>query len=104
MNYSYKIIFVKTIACILITLAFLLIVELFWLASYKKGRKKGLSGKLISTFIIVIETLNSGLLVQIANSVICEKINEEYYLSKDLSIICSDDAYLKWVKKIIIIN
>lgn len=97
MNFPYKIIFVKTIVRIAITITFLLFAEVFWVIIFTRRRKKGLSERIISTFIIIMENLNSGLLVQITDSVICEKINEKYYLSKDVNLLCSGDTYIKWV-------
>lgn len=101
MNFPHEIIFVKTIIRITITMIFLIFSELFWIVYFfkEKRKKKGFSGRIVSTFIIIMENLNSGLLVQILDSVVCEKINDNYYLSKDLNVSCSGSNYFTWVSK-----
>ena len=96
--FSYKIIFVKTISNVFLILIILIIFELIWIIGYFIGKKSNLKMKIISTFVIIMETYNSGVLVQITNSIVCKQIGEKYFLSKDLLINCEDKYYLDWVK------
>ena len=52
--------------------------------------------RLTSTLIILIETFNSGILIQIANSISCEQMNDKLVLSQNLSIDCEDENFLKF--------
>ena len=74
-----------------------MIFNLIWIILYWKKKVLDLKGNLFSTFIIVSETFNSGLLIQIINSVICENINDSYYLTNDLNVDCDDENFIKIV-------
>lgn len=52
---------------------------------------------MISSLIIIIETFNSGFLMQIASAISCENINKHYYLSKNLKIDCDEEDFINIV-------
>ena len=86
---------------------YLLISELVWIFLYVFRKTKNIKGNLTSTLVIITETYNSGILIQIVNSVVCEKINQSFFLSKDLAINCDTEEFVKLVnknKKLIFVN
>ena len=96
-NLNYHAIFVKSIIQILFLIVYLIMASFFWIIHFFCSKKKNLIGNLISTFIILLETYNSGLLIQLTNSLNCEKLNNSYYLAKDFRVSCQTDEYFFWV-------
>lgn len=62
------------------------------------GRAKNLLNNVVSSFIIVLEMFNWNLLGQISNSIKCEQINKNSYVSKDLSTSCDTKLFSFWVQ------
>lgn len=93
----YKNIYLRPIANIIIFFFVLMMCNLIWIILYLKKKVRTWKGNIFSTSIIVFETFNSGLLIQIINSIICEKINDLYYLTNDLNVDCNDDDFLRLV-------
>lgn len=89
----------RTVANICLVLIFSSVFEIMWLFLFflNKINLTDLRRNMISSLIILIETYNSGILLQITNSLICEKIDSGYYLTKDLKINCDTDEFLNIV-------
>ena len=83
----------------IMSFAYLTISELVWVFLYLSKKTRSLKGNLTSTIVIITETYNSGILIQIVNSVVCEKINDKFFLSKDLVISCDTEEFMKLVQR-----
>ncbi len=96
-NLNSPIIFAKSITQLIILLAYITTSNVFWILHSFLSKKKNLIGNLIFSLIILLETFNSGLLTMLVNSMDCEKLTNNSYLSKDLRVSCQTDEFHLWV-------
>jgi hypothetical protein len=92
-NWSIELIFVKVFVSLICIFIFFFGFESYWILARCKKKRNNIVWQLISTMIIIIETFNSDLLIQIASVISCEYIDGEYFLSHYLKINCNDNDF-----------
>ena len=97
LNLSYEIIFLKVFANIIFIIILLILCECISLLFFRNQKNEKTNVTMISALIIIIETFNSGFLMQIAGAISCENVNNHYYLTKNLKIDCTAEDFIKIV-------